>query len=287
MINQEGGPISKLKTEFVRKYDGNGHIREAIPNESSKLIPIDESILREMHEFAKKNPIYYNSYTMEILEIPCTVYEGDINEYWISSIKHDLSNQPFYPTWILSAYNVASESKRLGMEQLVDIGSGDGRIAYCGELVGLDAYGIEIDEGLSKLQKQIVQDTGVRFGVNHADANEFDYTSLELTRPAFFIGGLPEMGEMMAKNVIGKILSYETLRYESAFVFMGSFETRMFSKSREKGGWGFVIDQMGLDVKSSLVLPTCWTMDQQRDTPYIFTKKKMSELLYSNRAGHP
>jgi len=273
MENPADSPISKLKAEFVRKYDGSGHIREAVPEKSSELIPIGDSALEKLHEFARRNPIYHNSYGMEILGIPCTVYEGDISEHWISSTKHDVSNQPFYPTWILSAYEVALESKRLGMEQLVDIGSGDGRIAYCGQVAGLDSHGIEIDRGLAELQERIARDSGVEFGVRCADANEFDYLSLGLTKPAFFIGGLPEMGEMLARSIIGRILSYDKLGGESAFVFMGSFQLKKFSRSREKWGWGFVIDEIGLDVKSAIVLPTCWTMDQEKDTPYIFTKR--------------
>ena len=271
MENLKDSATSKLKSEFIKKYDGNGHIREAVPKEYSELIPIGNSELAKLHEFARKNSIYYNSYEMEILEIPCIVYEGDINEYWINSIKHDVSNQPFYPTWILSAYEVALESKKLGMMQIVDIGSGDGRIAYCGRIVGLDSYGIEIDESLAGLQRKIAADTGVKFAVKNTDANEFDYLSLGLTKPVFFIGGLPEMGEMLAKSIIEKILSYENLKNESAFVFMGSFQLKQFSRSTEKWGWGFVIDEMGLDVKKAIVLPTCWTMDQAKDTPYIFT----------------
>ncbi len=271
MMEHIHSSISKLKAEFVRKYKGNGHIREAIPKESSDLIPIEISVLEKLHEFARKNPIYYNSFEMEILKIPCVVYEGDINQYWISSIKHDVSNQPFYPTWILSAYQVALESKRLGMRQIVDIGSGDGRIAYCGQIVGLESFGIEIDESLSELQQQIAQDTGIRFGIKHADADEFDYLTLGLTKPVFFIGGLPEMGEMLAKSIIAKVSTYGNLKNESAFVFMGSFQLKKFSRSKEKLGWGFVIDKIGLDVKNVIVLPTCWTMDQKKDTPYIFT----------------
>ncbi len=273
MEGPEDSPASRLKAEFVKKYDGNGHIREAVPIETSELIPIDGRILERLHDFARENPIYYNSYEMEILGVPCMVYEGDINEYWISSIKHDVSNQPFYPTWILSACEAALKSRRLGVEQIVDVGSGDGRIAYCGQVVGLDSYGIEIDRSLSELQEQIARDSGVGFGVRNADANEFEYASLGLTRPAFFIGGLPEMGEMLAKSIIERIFSGERLRDESVFVFMGSFQLKRFS-DKEKWGWGSVIDEAGLDVKSAVVLPTCWTMDQQRDTPYIFTKAR-------------
>lgn len=265
-------PVSRLKAEFVRTYGGNGHIREAVPAETSELIPIDCGHLEKLHEFAACNPIYYNSYDTDILGVRCTVYEGDINEYWISSIKHDVSNQPFYPTWILSAYEAAMEARRMGMREVVDIGSGDGRVAYCGQVAGLDSYGIEIDGGLADLQRAVADGTGVGFGVRNADANEFDYSSLGLKRPAFFIGGLPEMGEMLARSIIARVMADGGEVWgRSAFVFMGSFQLKRFSRSAEKWGWGFVIDEAGLDVRSAVVLPTCWTMDQSVDTPYIFT----------------
>ena len=79
--------ISQLKAEFIKKYEGNGHIKEVIPKKTSDLIPIENSKLEKLHEFAKHNPIYYNSFEMEILGITCTVYEGDINQYWINSVK--------------------------------------------------------------------------------------------------------------------------------------------------------------------------------------------------------
>lgn len=264
-------PASRLKAEFVQKYDGNGHIREAIPQVPSDLIPASGGILEGLHKFAAGNPIYYNSYEMEILGVPCTVYEGDINEYWINSIKHDASGQPFYPTWILSAYEAAREAKRIGARQLVDIGSGDGRIAYCGQMLGLDSYGIEIDASLARLQEEIAARTGTGFSVINADADSVDYDSLALGEPAFFMGGLPEMGEILARNTVARALS-GGIGDRSVFVFMGSFQLKKFSRSMEKWGWGFLIDEMGLEVISTTVLPTCWTMDQQKDTPYIFTR---------------
>lgn len=266
--------VSRLKAEFVRTYRGNGHIREAIPVDSSELIPINEGHLAKLHEFAACNPIYYNSYDTEMLGILCRVYEGDINEHWISSTKHDVSNQPFYPTWILSAYEAVVEAREVGATEVVDIGSGDGRIAYCGQVAGLNSYGVEIDAGLAKLQHAIAEKTGVGFGMTNADANELDYSLFGLRRPAFFIGGLPEMGEMLAKSVVGRVMADGRLADTSVFVFMGSFQLKRFSRSTEKWGWGFFIDGAGLDVKSAVVLPTCWTMDQQKDTPYIFTTRR-------------
>ena len=57
----------------------------------------------------------------------------------------------FIPTWMLSAWSlVMSSIQNQGFEQIIDIGSGDGRIAYCGKVFGLDSISIEIDENLSK-----------------------------------------------------------------------------------------------------------------------------------------
>ena len=93
-----------VKQEFAKKYIGNAHIQEVIPTSVSKKFQIDINHLEILHAFAQKNPIYFNSYEQEIAGISCTVYEGDINEYWLNSIKHGSSCQPFYPTWIMSAY---------------------------------------------------------------------------------------------------------------------------------------------------------------------------------------
>ncbi len=74
----------------------------------------------------------------KINDILCTIYEGDINQYWLNSIKHGSSCQPFYPTWIMSAYIMASIANHLDYKELVDIGSGDGRIAFCGKNFGIN-----------------------------------------------------------------------------------------------------------------------------------------------------
>ncbi len=101
--------ITTLKTKFAETYQGNSHTHEAIPLSSSDFLSIDENDLNMLHKFATSNPIYYNSFEMEIMRIPCRVYEGDINEYWLNSIKYDTSYVPFYPTWILSAYALGLE----------------------------------------------------------------------------------------------------------------------------------------------------------------------------------
>jgi hypothetical protein len=135
MIDELVKNLVLVKQDFAKNYAGSAHIQEVIPVSVSKQFPIDTHHLEMLHDFAQKNPIYFNSFEQEIAGILCTVYEGDINQYWLNSIKHGSSCQPFYPTWIMSAYVMASIAKKLGYKELVDIGSGDGRIAFCGKFL--------------------------------------------------------------------------------------------------------------------------------------------------------
>jgi hypothetical protein len=263
--------IVMLKAEFVKRYKGSSHIHEIIPA-SSDLLSIDEHELKLLHKFAESNSIYTDSYEMDILGTVCKVYEGDVNNYWLDSIKHDTSYAPFYPIWILSAYALALESKNLGVKQIVDIGSGDGRIAYCAKVAGLQSYGIEIDENLVVLENKIISSTGVDFQPMAADATQFDFLSLGLFQPAFFISGLPEVGEMLANSVITRIMSMSDLKVNPLFVFTGSHMMRKDSRDKSKWGWGQIIDQYNLEIVKTVTLPTYWTFDQPVDTPFIFTR---------------
>ena len=265
--------IRKLKTEFSKRYKGNGHIREVIPLETSELVSINKDDLYMLHQFAQFNPIYYNSYNFDILDIPCRVYEADINQFWLDSIKHDASYQSFYPTWILSAYFLSVLLKSLGFRQAIDIGSGDGRIAYCMQLAKIRSTGLEIEQSLVELQQKIAKSTNVYFDAITTDATLFDYLVLDASKPVFFISGLPEMGgEMLAEGVLNSLKRDQRLRENAGFVFMGKTpkmgidnddETRLF-------GWDFVVDRFGLKLKQIIWLPTHWTTEQTRDTPHLY-----------------
>ena len=263
--------IVTLKTEFMKRNEGSGHIQEIIPTLPESLF-IDKHELGMLHKFAESNSIYSDSYEMNILDTVCKVYQGDVNNYWLDSIKHDTSYAPFYPIWILSAYALVLESKNIGAKQIIDIGSGDGRIAYCAKVAGLESYGIEIDENLVSLENKISSNTGVDFQPMMADATQFDYASLELSQPIFFISGLPEVGEMLANNVIPRIASIQNLKSNPVFVFTGSHIMRKDSRDKSKWGWGKVMERYNLEVIKTVTLPTYWTIDQPVDTPFIFTR---------------
>ena len=189
MIEQVSQNLIKLKQKFRQSYSGTSHIQEVVPLTKSNSFPIEQSKLDALHMFATKNPIYYNSYEQKINGVDCMVYEGDINKYWLNSITHGESYQPFSPTWILSAYIITSIAQELNYNEVIDVGSGDGRIAYCGKILGLNSHAIEIDDMLVSLQESIGKLTKTNFNPICADAVKFDYTKLQLQKPIFIIGG--------------------------------------------------------------------------------------------------
>ncbi len=265
--------VSLLKGQFVRDYKNRRSLlTEIIPIRYSKSLPIANDLLDSLHRFTIANPIYSNPHNIEISRIPCRIYEGDINNFWLNSKKHDTSYQPFYPTWMLSAFTLALEAKSLGFDQLIDVGSGDGRIAYCASLLGMKSYGIEIDDELVKLQGALSQSTGVNYTVIKADATRFDYGSLELSRPIFFISGLPEMGEMLANSVIRKVLSINKMKHNAGFNFMGSHVMKSLTRDHTGWGWGNIIASFDLKLIGTISLPTLWTTDQTLDTAYVYTQ---------------
>ena len=264
--------ICNLKHEFVKLYDGNSHATEILPKSFSSKIQIKTEYLSLLHKFLENNPIYSNQISKEVTDTECTIFEGDLNNYWIDSIKHDASYAPFYPTWMLSALSLAIEAQILGYEQIVDIGSGDGRIAYCGKILGLDSISIEIDENLVNLQENISKKTGVLFNPLCFDATIFDVEKIAEKKTIFVIGGVPEIGEMLAESVIKNTLESSHLTH-SAFVLTGSHSHRKFSRDPSHFGWGATIKKFQLRVISTISLPTYWTMDQEFETPYVFVKK--------------
>jgi len=271
MIEDIAKNIVELKQEFRRIYSGSSHIQEIIPLAESDSFPITKTELKSLHLFATQNPIYYNSYEQKINDVECMVYEGDINKYWLNSIGQDSSYQPFSPTWVLSAFLMTSIAKELGYSQILDIGSGDGRIAYCAKVLGLKSHAIEIDETLVDLQKSLCNLTNTDFDPVCADAVKFDYSELNLQKPAFFIGGLAQMGgDVLATNIIRNLDS--ELKQKTCMVFAGSYSEKYSFTDTSDGGWHELIDKNNLKAVKSIFLPTVWSFDQTVDTSYIFTE---------------
>ena len=264
--------ITGLKNKYMTNFSPTGYVTEIVPCQYSTNLDIEQSILDKLNLFAQNNPIYLKQTEIIVDGILCKSYDGDINSYWLSSKKHDTCYQPFYPTWILSAYALAILSKKLGFIELVDIGSGDGRIAYCSTLVGLKSFSIEIDTDLSILQHNVVSSTGVGFEILNLDATSLDYSSLDLSRPVFFISGLPELGDILARDVITKARNLSDVKDTIGFNFMGTHVMREYTADKTLWGWGNIIEDFKLNIVGCVTLPTLWTNDQDLDTAYVFTQ---------------
>ena len=271
MIETISKNLLKLKHDFRHVYSGTSHIQEVIPVTKSNLFQIDQNQLDTLHTFASKNPIYYDSYETKINEVNCIVYEGDINKYWLSSISHGTSHQPFSPTWILSAYILTTIARELNYSEVIDVGSGDGRIAYCAKTLDLDSHAIEIDDMLVGLQESLCNLTNTNFHPICADAVNFDYSSLQLQKPVFFIGGLAQMGgDVLATNIIENLDS--ELKQKTCMVFAGSHSEKYSLGDLSDAGWGELIEKHHLKIVKSIFLPTVWSFNQTVDTSYIFTE---------------
>jgi len=265
--------LVELKKEFVNVYAGNSQIQELIPKSKSELFPIEESHLNLLHRFATKNPIYYNSFEKKIGSVDCIVYEGDINKYWLNSIQHDSSKAPFSPTWIMSGYVGALFAKEMGYSEIIDIGSGDGRIAYCAKILDLSSCSIEIDNLLVDLQISLT--TLLNFNPFCSDATVFDYSSLNLSHPMFFIGGLAQMGgTFLATGVLNKINSISNLKQKTGWVFAGTLSNKYMPDPKNEAGWGTLIENNHLKSVQTISLPAAWTFHESDDVMYIFAESK-------------
>jgi len=264
--------ICALKKDFVKLYKGNRHTQEPLPVTKTDFLPINNKHLASLHDFIENNPIYDNTFQMDLCGTTCNIHEGDLNQYWIDSIKHDTSYAPFYPTWLLSAYTLSLMAKQLGFTNLIDIGSGDGRIAFCGATVGIESVSIEIDEQLCNLQNDIIQKTKINYKIINKDATRVKFTNMKLKRPVFFIGGVPQNGEVLAESIIENILAISELQKISCFVLTGTLTKEKFLKNKLNYGWETTVKKFHLTETETVILPTYWTMEQSFDTPYLFTK---------------
>ena len=267
MIRELAAELVNLKREFHNTWDGKSQIQEVIPIESKRL-SIKHNDLAQLHAFASKNPIYYNSYEKTIDGTNCIVYEGDINRYWLDSILHSSSRAPFSPTWIMSAYVMSLLAKELGFCEVVDIGSGDGRIAFCAKILDMKSHSIEIDKTLVDLQERL---SGIAdFDLYCSDAATFDYSLLDLRRPVFVIGGIAQMGGSDLAMTVLKKVNQNSNTGKNGWVFTGTYSQKYTPDPKNEAGWGTLIEENNLNVLHTVCLPTCWTFHEPDETPYVF-----------------
>ena len=262
-----------LKNEYLEEFHSYNPIREFVPVPNKQNM-IDKSHLEKLHTFFKHNSIYYKEQAITLADIPCTSYEGDVNQFWLSSKKYDTNYQPFLPTWGLSALVMCLAVKNLGFQNILDMGSGDGRLLYCGSILGLDSTGVEIDKDLCELQNEISTSSNVKYNVIHGDSNSINYSRFNLENTMIFISALPELGEMIAYGVLNQLKMYRGKLHNVGITLMGSHTYRKYSRDKSMYGWGKFIADFELKVLARLSLPSSWTLDEKKETPYMFTLLK-------------
>ena len=271
----------RLKGGLAGTYRGSSHLYEAVPAGACRPAGVDGDAAASLGAFARANPVYAALSEADICGTRCTVYEGDATGHWLDSLKHDASAAPFYPTWMLSAHALARAAAALGARTAVDVGSGDGRIAYCCRAAaGMRALSIEIDGGLAALQRRISERTGVDMGAGGSgeDAFGIDYGALAARDggpAAFFVGALPQVGELLAEAVVASALGGAEPRREPLFVLAGAGESASggIGGAANRWGWGPLLDRFGLRISGMLELPTRWTLESAEGTPYVFASR--------------
>ena len=266
----------EVKRQYIQDFKPTNIISEIIPNEFSDFLPIDKQILTKLHQFISINPIYFKKTNISINNLNFTAYEGDVNEFYLSSKKYDTNYQPFYPTWMLSAFLLSLKSKQLGFSELIDIGAGDGRIPFCGSLLNLKSFGIELDTNLTELQGELCKKTDIKFEIMNDDASSYNFAKLGLSKPIFFVSGLPEMGEMFIDNLMQTTMQNNFKKF--GIVFLGSTFKRKFASDVTYYGWGEIIKKNNLKIICEIELPTHWTNDNNTETKYLITNQSLNYI---------
>jgi hypothetical protein len=265
--------LVELKNEYLRKLRSNNHVREFIPVANQQNL-FDKGLLEKLHSFFKYNSIYYKKQDLTLSNIPCISYEGDVNQFWVSSKKYETIYQPFLPTWGLSALVLILVAKDLGFENIIDIGSGDGRLIFCGSILGLESIGIEIDKDLCDLQNKISNSSNVKYKVINSDSNSIDYSQFKLENTIIFISALPDSGEILSYDMLNHLKKNKSKLLNVGVTLMGSHDYRRHPRDKTTWGWGKFISDSELKILKSISLPSSWTLDVKKETPYLFTHFK-------------
>lgn len=265
------GFIGDLKRAYQERYDVMGIPYEILPLDHCVNPEIETDLILRLDKFAINNPIFRGYRETNIMNCQCKVFACDVNEYWLSSKKYDASYQPFYPTWLLSCLILCLSAKLMGFREIVDIGSGDARIPYCGAILGLRSISVELDSDLTSLQRHLAEKTGVKFEIVNDDACKADFRKMQLSRPMFIVSALPELGELLAEAVISNLNRQRDTSQKLGFVLMGSHRMKKYARDSTGYGWGQFISRHNLHLLDCLTLPTMWTNEQSIDTPFIFS----------------
>jgi hypothetical protein len=113
--------------------------------------------------------------------------------------------------------------------------------------------------------------SNVKFRTINDDSNSVDYSQYALDNTMIFVSALPESGEMISYGIINQFKKYVEKLHNVGVTLMGSHTYRKYSRDRSMWGWGKFIDDNNLKLVECLSLPTSWTLDEKKETPYLFT----------------
>jgi hypothetical protein len=111
----------------------------------------------------------------------------------------------------------------------------------------------------------------VKYEIINGDSNWIDHSQFKLENTMIFISALPELGEMISYSMINKFRMYGTKLRNVGITLMGSHTFRRYSRDKSMYGWGKFMDDSGLKIVECMSLPTAWTLDEKKETPYLFT----------------
>ena len=115
--------------------------------------------------------------------------------------------------------------------------------------------------------------TNVNFNPNCFDAIRFDYSSLNLTKPFFFIGGLAQMGGLeLATGVLNRTKPHFPLWDKIGWSFAGTLSKKYLADPKNHAGWGSFIETNHLQLIQNISLPTAWSFHESDETQYVFSK---------------
>lgn len=236
---------------------------------------------RDLAAFAGASPIYEGAgRRADVGGVECTVLSGGINRLWLGSVRNGRSRAPFSPTWLASAYELAAAARGAGCTEAVDIGSGDGRIAYCAAALGMRAHSIELDCALAGLQRKAAGAAGAEIDVRQADASGFDYARLGLSRPALFVGGLAQMGgTALASAAMRLAAPGGELAGAALLVLPGTLSPKYAPDPHGMAGWGPALRAAGLRAERTVPLPAAWTLGEPDPVQYLLARAPASAGL--------
>ena len=142
---------------------------------------------------------------------------------------------------------------------------------FCGSILGLNSIGIEIDKDLCDLQNEISIASNVKYKVINGDSNSVDYSQFKLENTIIFISALPDSGEILSYSMLNHLKKYKANLHNVGITLIGSHTHRRYSRDNSMWGWRKFIDDSGLKILKCVSLPSSWTLDEKKETPYLFT----------------